>query len=163
MSLDIVILAAGQGSRMKSNLPKVLKKIAGKQMLQHVIDTVSQLDAEGIHVIVGHGSEKVREVVNGDINWCYQTEQLGTGHAVAQALPNIPDNSKVLVLYGDVPLIAKDTLVSMLEGVDEQNIALLTVRLENPTGYGRIIRNFEGNIKAIVEEKDATDEIKDIE
>ena len=132
-------------------------------MLQHVIDTVSQLDAEGIHVIVGHGSEKVKQVISGDINWCYQTEQLGTGHAVAQALPNIPDNSKVLVLYGDVPLIEKGTLVSMLEGIDEQNIALLTVRLENPTGYGRIIRNFEGNIKAIVEEKDATDEIKDID
>lgn len=163
MSLHIVILAAGQGSRMKSNLPKVLHKIAGKPMLQHVIDTVSQLDADGIHVIIGHGSEKVKEVINGDINWCYQTEQLGTGHAVAQALPNIPDNSKVIVLYGDVPLIAKDTLVSMVEGVDEQNIALLTVRLENPTGYGRIIRNFEGNIKAIVEEKDATDEIKDID
>jgi bifunctional UDP-N-acetylglucosamine pyrophosphorylase/glucosamine-1-phosphate N-acetyltransferase len=163
MSLHIVILAAGQGSRMKSNFPKVLHKIAGKPMLQHVIDTVSQLDAEGIHVIVGHGSEKVKQVISGDINWCYQTEQLGTGHAVAQALPNIPDNSKVLVLYGDVPLIEKGTLVSMLEGVDEQNIALLTVRLENPTGYGRIIRNFEGNIKAIVEEKDATDEIKDID
>ncbi len=163
MSLHIVILAAGQGSRMKSNLPKVLHKIAGKPMLQHVIDTVSQLDAEGIHVIVGHGSEKVKQVISGDINWCYQTEQLGTGHAVAQALPNIPDNSKVLVLYGDVPLIEKGTLVSLLEGVDEQNIALLTVRLENPTGYGRIIRNFEGNIKAIVEEKDATDEIKDID
>lgn len=163
MSLHIVILAAGQGSRMKSNLPKVLHKIAGKPMLQHVIDTVSQLDAEGIHVIVGHGSEKVKQVISGDINWCYQTEQLGTGHAVAQALPNIPDNSKVLVLYGDVPLIEKGTLVSMLEGIDEQNIALLTVRLENPTGYGRIIRNFEGNIKAIVEEKDATDEIKDID
>ena len=163
MSLHIVILAAGQGSRMKSNLPKVLHKIAGKPMLQHVIDTVSQLDADGIHVIIGHGSEKVKEVINGDINWCYQTEQLGTGHAVAQALPNIPDNSKVIVLYGDVPLIAKDTLVSMVEGVDEQNIALLTVRLENPTGYGRIIRNFEGNIKAIVEEKDATDDIKDID
>tara|TARA_R110002167_G_scaffold318114_10_gene523776 strand:- start:384 stop:1742 length:1359 start_codon:yes stop_codon:yes gene_type:complete len=163
MSLHIVILAAGQGSRMKSNLPKVLHKIAGKPMLQHVIDTVSQLDAEGIHVIVGHGSDTVKQTISGDINWCYQTEQLGTGHAVAQALPNIPENSKVLVLYGDVPLIAKDTLMSMLEGVDEQNIALLTVRLDNPTGYGRIIRNFEGNIKAIVEEKDATDEIKDID
>lgn len=163
MSLHIVILAAGQGSRMKSNLPKVLHKIAGKPMLQHVVDTVTHLDAEGIHIIVGHGSEKVKQAIKGDINWCYQTEQLGTGHAVAQALPSIPENSKVLVLYGDVPLIAKETLVSMLERVDEKNIALLTVQLENPTGYGRIIRNFEGNIKAIVEEKDATDEIKDID
>lgn len=163
MSLHIVILAAGQGSRMKSNLPKVLHKIAGKPMLQHVVDTVTQLDAEGIHIIVGHGAEKVKQTIIGDINWCYQTEQLGTGHAVAQALPSIPENSKVVVLYGDVPLIEKDTLVSMLEGVDEQNIALLTVKLENPSGYGRIIRNFEGNIKAIVEEKDATEEIKDID
>tara|TARA_R110001592_G_scaffold135108_1_gene351045 strand:- start:22600 stop:23958 length:1359 start_codon:yes stop_codon:yes gene_type:complete len=162
MSLHIVILAAGQGSRMKSALPKVLHKVAGKPMLQHVVDTVTQLNADGIHIIVGHGAEKVKQTIIGDINWCYQAEQLGTGHAVAQALPNIPKDSKVLVLYGDVPLIAKDTLSSMLEGVSEQKIALLTVQLENPTGYGRIIRNFEGNIKAIVEEKDATEEIKDI-
>ncbi len=162
MSLHIVILAAGQGSRMKSDLPKVLHKVAGKPMLQHVVDTVKELDADGIHIIVGHGAEKVKDTITGDINWCHQAEQLGTGHAVAQALPNIPKDSKVLVLYGDVPLIAKDTLALMLDGVTEEKIALLTVQLENPKGYGRIIRNFEGNIKAIVEEKDATEEIKDI-
>lgn len=163
MSLHIVILAAGQGSRMKSDLPKVLHKIAGKPMLQHVVDTVEELDADGIHIIVGHGAEKVKQAIRGNINWCYQSEQLGTGHAVAQALPNIPENSKVLILYGDVPLIAKDTLITLLENVTEEHIALLTVQLDNPTGYGRIIRNFEGNIKAIIEEKDATDEVKDID
>jgi bifunctional UDP-N-acetylglucosamine pyrophosphorylase/glucosamine-1-phosphate N-acetyltransferase len=162
MSLHIVILAAGQGSRMKSDLPKVLHKVAGKPMLQHVVDTVKHLDADGIHIIVGHGAEKVKQTISGNINWCYQTEQLGTGHAVAQALPSIPVNSQVLILYGDVPLISKSTLITMLQGVTEENIALLTVQLDNPMGYGRIIRNFEGNIKAIVEEKDATDEIKDI-
>jgi bifunctional UDP-N-acetylglucosamine pyrophosphorylase/glucosamine-1-phosphate N-acetyltransferase len=162
MSLHIVILAAGQGSRMKSDLPKVLHKVAGKPMLQHVVDTVKHLDAEGIHIIVGHGAEKVKQTISGNINWCYQTEQLGTGHAVAQALPSIPENSKVLILYGDVPLISQGTLITMLKGVTEENIALLTVQLDNPMGYGRIIRNFEGNIKAIVEEKDATEEIKDI-
>ncbi len=162
MSLHIIILAAGQGSRMKSALPKVLHKVAGKPMLQHVIDTVKVLDADGIHVVVGHGAEKVKEVIKGDITWCLQAKQLGTGHAVAQALPNIPANSKVLILYGDVPLISETTLASMLTKVDEEHISLLTVQLENPKGYGRIIRNFEGNIKAIIEEKDATEEVKTI-
>lgn len=162
MSLHIVILAAGQGSRMKSDLPKVLHKVAGKPMLQHVVDTVSELDAEGIHIIIGHGADKVKDTIIGDVNWCYQNEQLGTGHAVAQALPSIPENSQVLILYGDVPLISTDTLSSMLQSVDEENIALLTVELENPTGYGRIIRNNEDSINAIVEEKDATDAEKTI-
>lgn len=162
MSLHIIILAAGQGSRMKSALPKVLHKVAGKPMLQHVVDTVTKLEADGIHIIVGHGADRVKDTIIGDISWCYQEEQLGTGHAVAQALPNIPENSKALILYGDVPLISKNTLSNMLLAVDEGNISLLTVELENPAGYGRIIRNFEGNIKAIVEEKDANDEVKDI-
>lgn len=162
MNLHIVILAAGQGSRMKSDLPKVLHKVAGKPMLQHVIDTVSQLDADGIHIVIGHGSEQVKSTIVGEVNWCYQAEQLGTGHAVAQALPSIPANSQVLVLYGDVPLISADTLSAMLDTTNETTLALLTVELENPTGYGRIIRNFEGNIKAIVEEKDASEEEKDI-
>ena len=162
MNLHIVILAAGQGSRMKSDLPKVLHKVAGKSMLQHVIDTVSHLEADGIHIVIGHGSEQVKSNIVGNVNWCYQAEQLGTGHAVAQALPSIPANSQVLVLYGDVPLISADTLSAMLHTTDENNLALLTVELENPQGYGRIIRNFEGNIKAIVEEKDASEEEKDI-
>ncbi|MFV1872420.1 MAG: bifunctional UDP-N-acetylglucosamine diphosphorylase/glucosamine-1-phosphate N-acetyltransferase GlmU [Oleiphilus sp.] len=162
MSLHIVILAAGQGSRMKSDMPKVLHKVAGKPMLQHVVDTTAELDANGIHVVIGHGADSVKSSIVGEIVWSYQEQQLGTGHAVAQALPAIPKDSKVLILYGDVPLISKQTLTSMLATVDEENIALLTVELENPKGYGRIIRNFEGNIKAIVEEKDANDEEKDI-
>lgn len=162
MSLHIVILAAGQGSRMKSDLPKVLHKVAGKPMLQHVVDTVSKLNVTGINIIIGHGSEQVRTTINGDINWCYQTEQLGTGHAVAQALSSIPEEGDVLILYGDVPLITETTLKGMIEKIDDEHIALLTVELENPTGYGRIIRNFEGNIKAIIEEKDASDEIRTI-
>lgn len=162
MSLHIVILAAGQGSRMKSDLPKVLHKVAGKPMLQHVVDTVSELNADGINIIVGHGSEQVKRVITGDINWCHQAEQLGTGHAVAQALPSIPETGNVLILYGDVPLITQNTLCGMIDCIDDEHISLLTVELENPRGYGRIIRNFEGNIKAIIEEKDASDEIRDI-
>lgn len=162
MSLHIVILAAGQGSRMKSDLPKVLHKVAGKPMLQHVVDTVSKLYADSINIIVGHGAEQVRSTIIGQVNWCYQLEQLGTGHAVAQALSNIPTEGDVLILYGDVPLISETTLESMMATISEQQLALLTVRLDNPTGYGRIMRNFEGNIKAIVEEKDASDEIRNI-
>ena len=162
MSLHIVILAAGQGSRMKSDLPKVLHKVAGKPMLQHVVDTVSKLDASGINIIIGHGSEQVKTGIQGDINWCYQAEQLGTGHAVAQALPSIPDTGNVLILYGDVPLITESTLRGMIEKIDTEHVSLLTVELDNPKGYGRIIRNFEGNIKAIIEEKDASEEIRDI-
>ena len=162
MSLHIVILAAGQGSRMKSDLPKVLHKVAGKPMLQHVVDTVSELNADGINIIVGHGAEQVKKVISGDINWCHQAEQLGTGHAVAQALSSIPEVGTVLILYGDVPLITQKTLRGMIDTIDDEHIALLTVELDNPKGYGRIIRNFEGNIKAIVEEKDASEEIRDI-
>ncbi len=162
MDLHIVILAAGQGSRMKSATPKVLHKVAGKPMLQHVIDTVKKLDASSINIVIGHGSDQVKNTIDENINWCYQAEQLGTGHAVAQSLEHIPKSGQVLILYGDVPLITEKTLRAMLEKVDEEHIALLTVELENPKGYGRIIRNFEGNIKAIVEEKDATDEIRSI-
>jgi bifunctional UDP-N-acetylglucosamine pyrophosphorylase/glucosamine-1-phosphate N-acetyltransferase len=162
MGLHIIILAAGQGSRMKSDLPKVLHQVAGKPMLQHVVDTVSQLQADGINIIVGHGSDLVKQVIKGHINWCHQAEQLGTGHAVAQALASIPSEGNVLILYGDVPLITAGTLAAMLQAIDEERISLLTVELENPKGYGRIIRNFEGNIKAIIEEKDASDEIRTI-
>ena len=131
-------------------------------MLQHVVDTVSELNAEGINIIVGHGAEQVKKVISGDINWCHQAEQLGTGHAVAQALSSIPEAGTVLILYGDVPLITQKTLRGMIDIIDDEHIALLTVELDNPKGYGRIIRNFEGNIKAIVEEKDASEEIRDI-
>ncbi|HCA10338.1 MAG TPA: bifunctional N-acetylglucosamine-1-phosphate uridyltransferase/glucosamine-1-phosphate acetyltransferase, partial [Marinobacter adhaerens] len=109
--LHVVILAAGQGSRMKSALPKVLHPIAGRPMLHHVIDTAKQLGAERIHTVIGHGADKVRETTDeASVNWVTQSEQLGTGHAVAQALPDLPDDARVLVLYGDVPLTRHETL-----------------------------------------------------
>ncbi|MBR9872560.1 MAG: UDP-N-acetylglucosamine diphosphorylase/glucosamine-1-phosphate N-acetyltransferase [Gammaproteobacteria bacterium] len=157
--LHVVILAAGQGSRMKSALPKVLHPVAGKAMLHHVVDTAKQLGAEKIHTVIGHGADQVRASLQDDsVNWVLQTEQLGTGHAVAQALPDLPDNARVLVLYGDVPLTGKDTLQGMVEQLDEERLALLTVDLDNPQGYGRIVRSAEGQVQAIVEQKDATAE-----
>jgi len=158
MSLHVIILAAGQGSRMKSDLPKVVHQLAGKPMLQHVIDTVSQLDAEKIHIVVGHGADIVKQTIHDEnINWCLQAEQLGTGHAVAQAIDEIPASAKVLILYGDVPLTSGSTLYDLVSSVEAQQLSLLTVELENPTGYGRIIRNPEGEITLIVEEKDASE------
>jgi len=158
MSLHVIILAAGQGSRMKSDLPKVVHQLAGKPMLQHVIDTVSQLDAEKVHIVVGHGAEIVKQTIHDEnINWCLQAEQLGTGHAVAQAIDEIPANAKVLILYGDVPLTSGSTLHDLVGSVEAQQLSLLTVELENPTGYGRIIRNPENEITQIVEEKDASE------
>ncbi len=158
MSLDIVILAAGQGTRMRSALPKVLHPVAGKAMLGHVIDTARQLKPQGIHVVIGHGAERVRErLAADDLNFVLQSEQLGTGHAVAQALPAL-SAERVLILYGDVPLIEVDTLQRLLHQVSEQQLGLLTVNLNDPTGYGRIVRDDNGVVKAIVEHKDATAE-----
>ena len=158
--LHVVILAAGQGSRMKSALPKVLHPVAGKAMLHHVIDTARQLGAERIHTVIGHGADQVRESLPGagDVNWVLQREQLGTGHAVAQALPDLPDNARVLILYGDVPLTSAATLKAMVDDLDDQRLALLTVTLDNPQGYGRIVRNGAGDVQAIVEQKDASTE-----
>jgi bifunctional UDP-N-acetylglucosamine pyrophosphorylase/glucosamine-1-phosphate N-acetyltransferase len=159
MSLHVIILAAGQGSRMKSDLPKVVHRLAGKPMLQHVIDTASQLDADKIHIVVGHGAEIVKQTIHDEnVNWCLQAEQLGTGHAVAQAIDAIPSGAKVLILYGDVPLTSASTLKELISSVEAQQLSLLTVELENPMGYGRIIRNSDGVIAAIVEEKDASEE-----
>jgi len=156
MSLDIVILAAGQGTRMRSALPKVLHPIAGKSMLGHVIDTARQLKPQGIHVVIGHGAERVREqLAADDLNFVLQTEQLGTGHAVAQALPALTAE-RVLILYGDVPLIEVETLQRLLKLVSEQQLGLLTVNLNDPTGYGRIVRDARGVVNAIVEHKDAS-------
>ncbi|SEC82425.1 bifunctional UDP-N-acetylglucosamine diphosphorylase/glucosamine-1-phosphate N-acetyltransferase GlmU [Pseudomonas anguilliseptica] len=158
MSLDIVILAAGQGTRMRSALPKVLHPVAGKSMLGHVIDTARLLKPQGIHVVIGHGAERVREqLVADDLNFVLQSEQLGTGHAVAQALPAL-SAERVLILYGDVPLIEVDTLQRLLQQVSEQQLGLLTVNLNDPTGYGRIVRDEQGVVKAIVEHKDASAE-----
>ncbi len=162
MSLDIVILAAGQGTRMRSALPKVLHPVAGKSMLGHVIDTARQLNPQGIHVVIGHGAETVRErLAAGDLNFVLQREQLGTGHAVAQALPAL-SAERVLILYGDVPLIEQATLERLLQKVGADQLALLTVDLVDPTGYGRIVRDASGAVQAIVEHKDATPEQRQI-
>jgi bifunctional UDP-N-acetylglucosamine pyrophosphorylase/glucosamine-1-phosphate N-acetyltransferase len=158
MSLDIVILAAGQGTRMRSALPKVLHTIAGKSMLAHVIDTARQLKPQSIQVVIGHGAERVREqLAAADLNFVLQTEQLGTGHAVAQAQPALTAE-RVLILYGDVPLIEVATLERLLARVSEQQLGLLTVNLNDPSGYGRIVRDDSGVVNAIVEHKDATAE-----
>jgi len=156
MTLDVVILAAGQGTRMRSTLPKVLHRLAGKPMVRHVIDTARGLEAERTHVVVGHGAEKVREALSDcEVHFALQAEQKGTGHAVAQALEGLGEG-KVLVLYGDVPLIRCETLAGLLDGVDDDHLGLLTVTLADPTGYGRILRNAEGEAVAIVEHKDAS-------
>lgn len=157
MSLEIVILAAGQGTRMRSALPKVLHPIAGNSMLGHVIHSARQLDPQRIHVVIGHGADAVRErLAADDLNFVLQDKQLGTGHAVAQAVPFITANT-VLILYGDVPLIEVETLQRLLKQVAPQQLGLLTVELDDPTGYGRIVRNADGQVTAIVEQKDANE------
>ncbi|OOV87349.1 bifunctional UDP-N-acetylglucosamine diphosphorylase/glucosamine-1-phosphate N-acetyltransferase GlmU [Oceanospirillum linum] len=159
MVTDIVILAAGQGTRMRSNKPKVLHTIAGKPMVQHVLDQAKMLDNSRVHIVIGHGGDQVKEALAGqDINFIVQQEQLGTGHAVAQALPYLTQGGKVLVLYGDVPLTPSVIFKNLLAQVDEQQMALLTVNLVNPNGYGRIVRDEAGLVAAIVEQKDANDE-----
>lgn len=156
--LNIVILAAGKGTRMKSSLPKVLHPIAGKSLLQHVLDTARGLDGKGpLNVVVGHGAEKVEALLAADdVQFVRQEQQLGTGHAVQQALPNIDPEATVLILYGDVPLIRQATLKRLLSSVSENQLALLTVELENPSGFGRIERDEAGSVVAIVEDKDAS-------
>ncbi|MBE2210774.1 MAG: bifunctional UDP-N-acetylglucosamine diphosphorylase/glucosamine-1-phosphate N-acetyltransferase GlmU [Xanthomonadaceae bacterium] len=153
--LHVVILAAGEGKRMKSRTPKVLQKIAGRPMLAHVIDAARALSPAGIHVVYGHGGDQVREAFadQADLQWAEQRERLGTGHAVQQVIDQVPDGARVLVLYGDVPLITSDTLRALL--AKDARLAVLVADLDDPTGYGRIVRDAEGNVGAIVEEKDA--------
>ena len=166
LPLSVIVLAAGQGTRMKSNLPKVLHCIAGQPLVEHVIKDALELNASDIHVVFGHGGEQVQQALfSYDLSWAEQAEQLGTGHAVEQALPPIPDDHLVLLLYGDVPLITVETLqqlinVSVLDNGDDA-LALLTARLDDPTGYGRIVRagkDNSGAVQAIVEQKDASEE-----
>jgi len=157
MSLEIVILAAGQGTRMRSALPKVLHPVAGNSMLGHVIHSARQLDPQRIHVVIGHGADVVRErLAADDLNFVLQDKQLGTGHATAQAVPFITADT-VLILYGDVPLIEIETLQRLLKHVVPGQMGLLTVELEDPTGYGRIVRGADGKVAAIVEHKDASE------
>ncbi|PJJ95764.1 UDP-N-acetylglucosamine diphosphorylase/glucosamine-1-phosphate N-acetyltransferase [Lysobacteraceae bacterium NML03-0222] len=156
--LHIVILAAGEGKRMKSRLPKVLQKVAGKPMLGHVIDTARQLKPAGIHIVYGHGGDQVLAAFSAetDLQWAEQRQRLGTGHAVQQVMAQIPAAARVLVLYGDVPLISAESLEKLL--AQDAALAVLVAELANPTGYGRILRDAEGRVGAIVEEKDANDE-----
>ncbi|OWL88636.1 bifunctional UDP-N-acetylglucosamine diphosphorylase/glucosamine-1-phosphate N-acetyltransferase GlmU [Halopseudomonas aestusnigri] len=159
MNLHVVILAAGQGTRMRSKLPKVLHPVAGKPMLGHVIDCARTLKPTKIHVVIGHGAELVRERLDADdLNWVLQSEQLGTGHAVAQALPAIVDADQILVLYGDVPLLRAETLQKLSKQAGTQALGMLTVNMVDPTGYGRIVRDASGQVQAIVEQKDASAE-----
>jgi bifunctional UDP-N-acetylglucosamine pyrophosphorylase/glucosamine-1-phosphate N-acetyltransferase len=156
MPLSIVILAAGQGKRMKSDLPKVLQPLAGRPILSHVLDTAKTLRADAIHVVYGHGGEKVRDTLAKEpVNWVLQAEQLGTGHAVAQAMPSIPEDHDVLILYGDVPLVRQPTLQNLLEQCKGKAMAMLSVVLADPTGYGRVVRDNASNVVRIVEQKDA--------
>ena len=158
LPLSIVILAAGQGKRMKSDLPKVLQPLAGRPLLGHVISTAQSLNPASVHVVFGHGGDRVREAFAADseLQWALQAEQLGTGHAVQQALPALNDDAIALILYGDVPLIRADTLANLLALAGEGAMSLLTVMLDDPTGYGRIVRDADGKVLRIVEQKDAT-------
>ncbi|WP_308666286.1 bifunctional UDP-N-acetylglucosamine diphosphorylase/glucosamine-1-phosphate N-acetyltransferase GlmU [uncultured Aggregatibacter sp.] len=157
-ALSVVILAAGKGTRMYSDLPKVLHPIAGKPMVKHVIDTAKQLGARNIHLVYGHGGDLMQQrLSNEPVNWVLQTEQLGTGHAMQQAAPFFADDENIVMLYGDAPLITKGTLEKLIAAKPEKGIALLTVVLDNPTGYGRILRE-NGNVVGIVEQKDANAE-----
>ncbi len=158
--LAVVILAAGKGKRMASDWPKVLHSVGGKPLLAHVLATANELEAMTRLVVYGHGGETVRTTFASEVGvrWVQQTEQLGTGHAVAQVLPLLDDVGVVLVLYGDVPLIRAETLRPLVTAAQEGNLALLTVELADPGGYGRIVRDGQGRVSRIVEEKDATAE-----
>jgi len=158
MSLDIVVLAAGQGKRMHSALPKVLHRVAGRPMLAHVLETARSLAPGRIIVVHGHGGDVVRAAFAAmDITWIEQAEQLGTGHALVQALPSVKPRDDVLVLYGDVPLIRAETLRALIEAKDT-GLAMLSAELSDPSGYGRIVRDAQGRVTRIVEEKDASAE-----
>src|SRR4051812_16062085 len=157
MQLNVVILAAGQGKRMKSALPKVLQPLAGKPLLKHVIDAAQALQASSVCVVYGHRGDVVRDALKSEpVTWVEQAQQLGTGHAVQQALPTMKDDALVLILYGDVPLIRQSTLEDLVKLAGPKAMSLLTMVVDNPTGYGRIVRNAKGQVLKIVEQKDTT-------
>lgn len=164
MPLSVIVLAAGKGTRMNSRKPKVIHQLAGKPMLQHVVDTSSQLNPDQIIVVIGHESEQVISALDGQqIIWVEQKEQLGTGHAVMQCSEKLRPGNDILVLYGDVPLITPETLLSLVSGQDEQPIvSILSFMAKDPTGYGRILRDSDQSVKAIVEQKDASEEVQRI-
>ena len=163
--VDVVVMAAGKGTRMKSSMPKVLHRLGGRALLQHVIDTAGQLQARRVVVITGHGAEQVEATLvhNEHVQCVRQMPQLGTGHAMQQAVPVLADDGVTLVLSGDVPLIQVDTLTALLNICDGQHLALLTLNTPTPTGYGRLVRNAQAQVQAIVEEKDATPEQRQIQ
>jgi bifunctional UDP-N-acetylglucosamine pyrophosphorylase/glucosamine-1-phosphate N-acetyltransferase len=163
MSMEVIVLAAGQGKRMRSVLPKVLQPLAAKPMLGHVLDTARVLEARRIVVVYGHGGEVVREALDApDLAWARQDPPQGTGHAVQQAMPLVEDGDIALILYGDVPLIGVPTLQRLMAAASDRQLALLTVNMDDPTGYGRIIRNAAGKVTCIVEEKDASPEQRQV-
>lgn len=157
MTLSVVILAAGKGKRMASAMPKVMHLVGGVSMLERVIQTAQSLHPTNIHVVYGNGGSTLpNSLPHLSVNWVYQQQQLGTGHAVMQALPFCEDNERILVLYGDVPLISIHTLEQLLAQTPKHGIGLLVTEFDNPTGFGRIVRDHEDNILAIIEDKDAT-------
>jgi len=159
MNLEVIILAAGQGTRMKSSKPKVLHHLAGKPMLLHVIETARLLSARKIHVVYGHGGDQIMQEMGQleGVDWTEQAEQLGTGHAVQQVMSKLSEDSTALVLYGDVPMIQSSTLQTLVADVSEKQMSLLTVKLDDPSGYGRIVRNQHHEVEKIVEHKDANE------
>ena len=162
MGLSVIILAAGQGTRMRSSLPKVLQPLAGRPLLSHVIDCSKQLGASDICVVYGHGGDAVQAAFSGEsLRWALQAEQLGTGHAVQQAMPQTPDDNQVLILAGDVPLLTRGTLENLISKTSADELSVLTVDMDDPTGYGRIVRDGD-SVTSIVEQKDASDEQKAI-
>jgi bifunctional UDP-N-acetylglucosamine pyrophosphorylase/glucosamine-1-phosphate N-acetyltransferase len=163
MELNVVILAAGKGTRMKSVLPKVMQPLAGRPLLRHVVDTAASLESARTLIVFGHGGEQVRRAFPGPLLWAEQAEQKGTGHAVQVALPQLPEQGRTLILYGDVPLTTGATLTDLIARVsDVGTMGLITLEMENPTGYGRIVRDASGKVVRIVEQKDASESEKKI-
>src|SRR6202000_873978 len=162
MQLSVVILAAGQGKRMNSDLPKVLQPLAGEPLLKHVINAARNRDPNNVYVVYGHAGAQVQAALDQEaVDWVLQADQLGTGHAVMQAMCVIPDDHAVLVLYGDVPLISNGTLSKLVAAAGDGALAILSVNVDEARGYGRIVRNVDGQVVGIVEHKDETAEQRD--